>query len=132
METKPFGETLGPKAQRRRPRLDVGTFEELSKVDTVAAERLVEGSSGITIMIHYQFVLFFYLFKKLILVVTVSVCVCGMYELSSDRQDIYNTLPQDTLRVPSTHHRITSSERVLSYSSFASFHSFIRIRSKSP
>ena len=67
--------------------------------------------------------------------VTVSVCVCGMYseyELSSDRQDIYNTLPQDTLRSPSTHHRITPSERVLSYSSFASFHSFTRIRSKSP
>lgn len=31
METEPFGDTFGPKAQRKRPRLDVGSFEELSK-----------------------------------------------------------------------------------------------------
>ena len=31
VETEPFGDTFGPKAQRKRPRLDVGTFEELSK-----------------------------------------------------------------------------------------------------
>jgi nuclear GTP-binding protein len=31
VETEPFGDTFGPKAQRKKPRLDVGTFEELSK-----------------------------------------------------------------------------------------------------
>lgn len=53
METEPFGETFGPKAQRKRPRLDVGTFEELGKVGASAAERaedLAEGSSGITLI----------------------------------------------------------------------------------
>lgn len=38
METEPFSETFGPKAQRKRPRIDVGTFEELSKVASTAAE----------------------------------------------------------------------------------------------
>lgn len=32
MDTEPFGNTFGPRAQRKRPRLDVGTFEELSKL----------------------------------------------------------------------------------------------------
>ncbi|KAN0100159.1 NGP1NT (NUC091) domain containing protein [Tylopilus felleus] len=48
VETEPFSETFGPKAQRKRPKLDVGTFEELSKVGAAAAERaedLAEGSS---------------------------------------------------------------------------------------
>ena len=66
--------------------------------------------------------------------VTVSVRACGMhskYEPSFDRQDIYSTLPPDTLQSPSTHHRTTPSERVLSYSSFASSRSFTRIRSRS-
>ncbi|KAH0837869.1 NGP1NT-domain-containing protein [Lanmaoa asiatica] len=40
VETEPFSETFGPKAQRKRPRLDVGTFEELGKVGGAAAERL--------------------------------------------------------------------------------------------
>jgi nuclear GTP-binding protein len=187
VETEPFGETFGPKAQRKRPRLDVGTFEELSKVGAEAAERiedLAEGSSGITVIINVIFFFFVdktlvdsqqvlvgdfrpvhadyiepiyakgtsrriygelykvidssdvilhildardplgtmcesvleYLkkekaHKQVVLVinkcdlvpnwVTVSVCVCGIhskYEPSSDRQDIYNTLPQDTLQ----------------------------------
>ena len=67
--------------------------------------------------------------------VTVSICVCAiysMYESSVNRHDTYNTLPQDTRQSPFTRHRITPSERVLSYSSFASFHSFTPIRSKFP
>ena len=58
METEPFGETFGPKAQRKRPRLNVGTFEELSKAGAAAAERnedLAEGSTGITIITHGLF-----------------------------------------------------------------------------
>jgi nuclear GTP-binding protein len=31
VETEPFSDTFGAKAQRKKPRLDVGTFEELSK-----------------------------------------------------------------------------------------------------
>ncbi|KZT42613.1 NGP1NT-domain-containing protein [Sistotremastrum suecicum HHB10207 ss-3] len=32
VETEPFGDTFGPKAQRKRPRLDVGSIEELGQV----------------------------------------------------------------------------------------------------
>ncbi|KAI0041804.1 NGP1NT-domain-containing protein [Auriscalpium vulgare] len=38
VETESFSETFGPKAQRKRPRLDVGTFEELSKLGAAAAD----------------------------------------------------------------------------------------------
>ncbi|KAF5352804.1 hypothetical protein D9756_006083 [Leucocoprinus leucothites] len=38
VETEPFAETFGPKAQRKRPRLDAGSFEELGKAGAVAAE----------------------------------------------------------------------------------------------
>ncbi|KAJ8590547.1 NGP1NT-domain-containing protein [Rhizopogon salebrosus TDB-379] len=38
VETEPFSETFGPKAQRKKARLDVGTFEELSKQGAAAAE----------------------------------------------------------------------------------------------
>ncbi|KAG8219342.1 NGP1NT-domain-containing protein [Butyriboletus roseoflavus] len=58
VETEPFSETFGPKAQRKKPRMDVGTFEELSKVGAAAAERtedLAEVLSGITIVIHDEF-----------------------------------------------------------------------------
>ena len=43
METEPFKDTFGPKAQRKRPRLDVGDFEELSRVG--AASQEVEGET---------------------------------------------------------------------------------------
>lgn len=220
METEPFSETFGPKAQRKKPRLDVGTFEELSKIGAAATERtedLAEGLSGIIIIIHvllssltkpvvdsqqvfvgdfkpvhadyiepifakgtsrriygelYKVIdssdvilhildardplgticesVLEYLkkekaHKQVVLVinkcdlvpnwVTVSVCLCHVqFEMRvlSDRQDIYNTLPQDTLQSPSTRRRITPSERVLSYNSFGSFRSFTQIRSKSP
>ncbi|KAI0313222.1 NUC091 domain-containing protein, partial [Amylostereum chailletii] len=39
VETESFGDTFGPKAQRKRARIDVGTFEELSKVGAAAAEK---------------------------------------------------------------------------------------------
>ncbi|KAI6133678.1 NGP1NT-domain-containing protein, partial [Pisolithus croceorrhizus] len=45
VETEPFGETFGPKAQRKRPRLDVGSFEELSKVGTAAFEEAAEADN---------------------------------------------------------------------------------------
>ncbi|KAG1779602.1 NGP1NT-domain-containing protein [Suillus placidus] len=38
VETEPFSETFGPKAQRKKARIDVGTFEELSKLGMAAAE----------------------------------------------------------------------------------------------
>ncbi|TFK42051.1 NUC091 domain-containing protein [Crucibulum laeve] len=38
VETEPFSETFGPKAQRKRPRVDAGNFEELSKIGAAGAE----------------------------------------------------------------------------------------------
>ncbi|KAG6885831.1 hypothetical protein C0993_009223 [Termitomyces sp. T159_Od127] len=38
VETEPFADTFGPKAQRKRPRIDVGSFEELGKLGAAAAE----------------------------------------------------------------------------------------------
>jgi len=38
VETESFGDTFGPKAQRKKPRLEVSTFEELSKAGAAAAE----------------------------------------------------------------------------------------------
>lgn len=38
METEPFKETFGPKAQRKKARIDVGSFAELSLTSTHAAE----------------------------------------------------------------------------------------------
>lgn len=36
VETEPFSDTFGPKAQRKRPRLDVGSIEELGESSSVA------------------------------------------------------------------------------------------------
>ena len=36
VETEPFGNTFGPKAQRKRPRLDIGSIEELGESSTAA------------------------------------------------------------------------------------------------
>ena len=52
VEAEPFNDTFGPKAQRKRPKLDVGTFEELSKAGTAAIEAAEgdnsqRGASGI-------------------------------------------------------------------------------------
>ncbi|KAK7469085.1 GTPase required for pre-60S ribosomal subunit nuclear export and maturation [Stygiomarasmius scandens] len=38
VETEPFSETFGPKAQRKRPRIDASDFAELSKMGAAAAE----------------------------------------------------------------------------------------------
>ncbi|KAH9973341.1 NGP1NT-domain-containing protein [Lactifluus volemus] len=38
VETEPFAETFGPKAQRKRPRIDAGSFEQLGQVGAAAAE----------------------------------------------------------------------------------------------
>lgn len=38
METEPFKETFGPKAQQRKARIEVGSFEELSLANKEAAE----------------------------------------------------------------------------------------------
>ncbi|KAH7924488.1 NGP1NT-domain-containing protein [Leucogyrophana mollusca] len=52
VETEPFSETFGPKSQRKKPRIEVGTFEELSKLSVAAAKQaedsntLGEGTSG--------------------------------------------------------------------------------------
>ncbi|KAI0326787.1 NGP1NT-domain-containing protein [Cubamyces sp. BRFM 1775] len=51
IETEPFKDTFGPKAQRKKPRLDVGTFEELGKLSAAAADEAesadqADGESG--------------------------------------------------------------------------------------
>ncbi|KAI6008912.1 NGP1NT-domain-containing protein [Pisolithus orientalis] len=45
VDTEPFSDTFGPKAQRKRPKLDVGSFEELSKVGAAALEEATGSSS---------------------------------------------------------------------------------------
>ncbi|KAI9459672.1 NUC091 domain-containing protein [Lactarius psammicola] len=42
VETEPFAETFGPKALRKRPRIDAGTFEELGKLGAAAAEEAAQ------------------------------------------------------------------------------------------
>ncbi|KAF8899294.1 NGP1NT-domain-containing protein [Infundibulicybe gibba] len=42
VETEPFSETFGPKAQRKKARIEAGTFEELSKLGAAAAEEAAE------------------------------------------------------------------------------------------
>ncbi|KAI8981317.1 NGP1NT-domain-containing protein [Trametes punicea] len=46
IETEPFKDTFGPKAQRKKPRLDVGSFEELGKLGAAAAEE-AEGAAQV-------------------------------------------------------------------------------------
>ncbi|KAJ6591744.1 NGP1NT-domain-containing protein [Mycena vulgaris] len=36
VEVEPFGDTFGPKAQRKRPRIEAGSFDELSKLGAAA------------------------------------------------------------------------------------------------
>jgi nuclear GTP-binding protein len=38
VETEPFSETFGPKAQRKRAKIDAGTFEELGQLAATAEE----------------------------------------------------------------------------------------------
>ncbi|KAM5539914.1 hypothetical protein V8D89_006417 [Ganoderma adspersum] len=46
LETEGFKDTFGPKAQRKKPRLDVGTFEELLKASEAAAEERESAAQG--------------------------------------------------------------------------------------
>jgi len=52
VETEPFSEIFGPKAQRKRPRLEVGSFEELGKAGTTAAEEAKNVAGEGMILIH--------------------------------------------------------------------------------
>jgi nuclear GTP-binding protein len=47
VETEPFSETFGPKAQRKKARIEVGTFEELSKLGTAAAEDAEQAANAL-------------------------------------------------------------------------------------
>lgn len=52
METEPFSETFGPKAQRKKPRIEAGSFEELGKMGAAAADaaELAASISGSGVM----------------------------------------------------------------------------------
>ncbi|EIW68598.1 hypothetical protein TREMEDRAFT_31855 [Tremella mesenterica DSM 1558] len=43
VETEPFSNTFGPKAQRKRPRLDIGTIEELGETSAAGAAAEIDG-----------------------------------------------------------------------------------------
>ena len=47
VETEPLADTFGPKAQRKRPRIDVGSFEEFGKAGAAALEHAEEKSNGV-------------------------------------------------------------------------------------
>jgi nuclear GTP-binding protein len=42
VETESFGDTFGPKAQRKKPRIEASTFEELGKLGSLAADEAAE------------------------------------------------------------------------------------------
>ncbi|KAI0778949.1 NGP1NT-domain-containing protein [Trametes elegans] len=46
IETESFKDTFGPKAQRKKPRLDVGTFEELGKLSAAATDEAESTAQG--------------------------------------------------------------------------------------
>lgn len=45
VETEPFRETFGPKAQRKRPRIEAGSFEELGQMGAAAANEALEAAT---------------------------------------------------------------------------------------
>ena len=47
VETEPFGNTFGPKAQRKRPRLDIGSIEELGGSSTIDGPVETTGQSWV-------------------------------------------------------------------------------------
>ncbi|WVO23806.1 nucleolar GTP-binding protein 2 [Cryptococcus decagattii] len=49
VETEPFGDTFGPKAQRKRPRLDIGSIEELGESSAAATESQANGTADLDI-----------------------------------------------------------------------------------
>ncbi|KAJ7508448.1 NUC091 domain-containing protein [Mycena galericulata] len=44
VEVEPFGDTFGPKAQRKRPRIEAGSFDELSKLGAAAEEEAADAA----------------------------------------------------------------------------------------
>ncbi|KAG1902530.1 NGP1NT-domain-containing protein [Suillus fuscotomentosus] len=54
VETEPFSETFGPKAQRKKARIDVGTFEELSKLGAAAAEDAEQAANALELAQSYE------------------------------------------------------------------------------
>lgn len=49
VETEPFGNTFGPKAQRKRPRLDIGSIEELGESSTAPIPAESAGRSSVSL-----------------------------------------------------------------------------------
>ncbi|KAK2464752.1 hypothetical protein APHAL10511_003170 [Amanita phalloides] len=45
VEAEPFSETFGPKALRKRPKIDANSFEELGKIGAAAAEEALEAAN---------------------------------------------------------------------------------------
>ncbi|KAG2035657.1 NGP1NT-domain-containing protein [Suillus americanus] len=54
VETEPFSETFGPKAQRKKARIDVGTFEELSKLGTAAVEDAEQAANALELAQSFE------------------------------------------------------------------------------
>ncbi|KAK0199129.1 NUC091 domain-containing protein [Armillaria mellea] len=50
VETEPFKDTFGPKAQRKRPRIDAGNFEELSKIGAAAVDEAAAAAGSETVI----------------------------------------------------------------------------------
>ncbi|KAF9469566.1 NUC091 domain-containing protein [Collybia nuda] len=46
VETEPFSDTFGPKAQRKKARINAGTFEELSKLGAAAADQAEDDATA--------------------------------------------------------------------------------------
>jgi len=46
VETEPFGNTFGPKAQRKRPRLDIGSIEELGQASSTQDQQLLAAEAA--------------------------------------------------------------------------------------
>ncbi|KAE9410213.1 NGP1NT-domain-containing protein [Gymnopus androsaceus JB14] len=46
VDTEPFSETFGPKAQRKRPRVEASDFEELGKLGAAAADEASEAATA--------------------------------------------------------------------------------------
>ncbi|KAJ7186694.1 NUC091 domain-containing protein [Mycena filopes] len=44
VEVEPFSDTFGPKAQRKRPRIEAGSFDELSKLGAAAEEEAADAA----------------------------------------------------------------------------------------
>lgn len=45
VEAEPFADTFGPKSQRKRSKIDAGTFEELGKLGAAAANRAEDAAA---------------------------------------------------------------------------------------